>query len=392
MNGRCETDPLDQAVDVCDSCFGEFCHACLVRPKGRRHPVCTDCALIASGVRTGAQPERRGSKRSVKKRREALKENATSETKVFEYFDTEPSADTAATSESDGQTKPESTDPAEKLDPATESGIETASEPMEPMGDAASSTETSITSAEGAEEAAGLPGDLPGPPAGTAPAGAEEPTTPAVARLNEIRQSTEQDQRGSQATTETETGSGAGPGPGAVPETANGKAGLVETPVAKSTEICETDPVRGSEGQKPARKPRPPVATPRRRQADQAEGDQTRAPQQATAPMIGEVRVTGDRRRAEDVEPEPPPSADPVAAEVGDAAGSEGRNAVDRFDTDQPPGGSAAATDGDGGGTIARKADTDATGNWIPPILRGMAPDAREAKASLPQRRKPPED
>jgi hypothetical protein len=31
--------------------------------------------------------------------------------------------------------------------------------------------------------------------------------------------------------------------------------------------------------------------------------------------------------------------------------------------------------------------DTDASGNWIPPILRGLAPDARQAKVNLPRRR-----
>lgn len=87
MNGRCETDPLDRAVDVCDSCFGEFCDNCLLRPKGRRHPVCTECALIASGVRRPLEPRILGAKRTAKKRRAALKKQDGEETPVFEYFD-----------------------------------------------------------------------------------------------------------------------------------------------------------------------------------------------------------------------------------------------------------------------------------------------------------------
>ena len=87
MNGRCETDPLDRAIDVCDSCYGEFCDACLVRPKGRRHPVCTDCAIIASGVSRESQPDPRGSKRTAKKRRAALKAQPNAEEAVFTYFD-----------------------------------------------------------------------------------------------------------------------------------------------------------------------------------------------------------------------------------------------------------------------------------------------------------------
>ncbi|MFV0256877.1 MAG: hypothetical protein ACK5PP_00310, partial [Acidimicrobiales bacterium] len=34
------------------------------------------------------------------------------------------------------------------------------------------------------------------------------------------------------------------------------------------------------------------------------------------------------------------------------------------------------------------RADTDANGNWIPPILRGLSADADEAKTSLPHRRR----
>ena len=35
-----------------------------------------------------------------------------------------------------------------------------------------------------------------------------------------------------------------------------------------------------------------------------------------------------------------------------------------------------------------QRADIDANGNWIPPILRGMAADAKDAKANLPKRRR----
>ncbi len=86
MYGRCETDPFDQATDVCDSCYGEFCSACLVKTKGRKHPVCKECTIIASGVRPGAKPLLRGSKKSAAKRRKALKQ-APEESPSFEYFD-----------------------------------------------------------------------------------------------------------------------------------------------------------------------------------------------------------------------------------------------------------------------------------------------------------------
>ncbi len=86
MYGRCETDPFDQATDVCDSCYGEFCSACLVKTKGRKHPVCKECTIIASGVRPGAKPLLRGSKKSAGKRRKALQQ-APVESPSFEYFD-----------------------------------------------------------------------------------------------------------------------------------------------------------------------------------------------------------------------------------------------------------------------------------------------------------------
>ncbi len=87
MYGRCETDPFDQATDVCDSCFGEFCPACLVTTKTRQHPICKACALIASGVRPGNKPLLRGSRKSADQRRQALREAPTSPA-PFEYFDT----------------------------------------------------------------------------------------------------------------------------------------------------------------------------------------------------------------------------------------------------------------------------------------------------------------
>ena len=91
MYGRCETDPFDQATDVCDSCYGEFCAACMVRTKGRKHPICKECAIVASGVRPGAKPLLRGSKKTAAERRRAL-QDAPAAARTFEYFDDEPDA------------------------------------------------------------------------------------------------------------------------------------------------------------------------------------------------------------------------------------------------------------------------------------------------------------
>lgn len=91
MYGRCETDPFDQAIDVCDSCYGEFCASCLVTTKSRKHPICKECALIESGIRPGAKPLLRGSKRTAAERRRSLRDAPTTP-RNFSYFDDGESA------------------------------------------------------------------------------------------------------------------------------------------------------------------------------------------------------------------------------------------------------------------------------------------------------------
>jgi len=86
MNGRCETDPVDQAVNVCGMCYGDYCQACLLKMKGRRHPVCKDCARTSSGVSKNAKIEPKGSRGTAKKRREEYAD-AAHEKPEFVYFD-----------------------------------------------------------------------------------------------------------------------------------------------------------------------------------------------------------------------------------------------------------------------------------------------------------------
>ena len=94
MNGRCENDPFDQARNVCGLCYGEFCPTCLVDVKGRKHPLCRECAIAASGVRAGAKPVNRGPKRTAAARRKALQEAPAQEN--FQYFSTSADEDLAA--------------------------------------------------------------------------------------------------------------------------------------------------------------------------------------------------------------------------------------------------------------------------------------------------------
>lgn len=74
MNGRCETDPFDQAINVCGMCYGEFCQSCLVMVRGRKHPLCKECAIVSAGLRAGGKAAVRGSRKTANARRQALAE------------------------------------------------------------------------------------------------------------------------------------------------------------------------------------------------------------------------------------------------------------------------------------------------------------------------------
>lgn len=89
MNGRCDNDPLDVADDICDICGGEFCTACVIWPRGQsKPPVCKTCALKNSGLRGTTKTERKASRRDAKKRREELIETRHERTDgKFRFFD-----------------------------------------------------------------------------------------------------------------------------------------------------------------------------------------------------------------------------------------------------------------------------------------------------------------
>ncbi len=91
MNGRCDIDPLDVVEDVCDLCGGEFCGACLLWPRGRKKaPVCRDCAIRASGIRGSTKIDRRTGRRELRKRREELHQTKDQRSAGgFKFFDEE---------------------------------------------------------------------------------------------------------------------------------------------------------------------------------------------------------------------------------------------------------------------------------------------------------------
>ncbi len=88
MNGRCTTDPLDHADDVCEFCAGEFCSNCLITTRGGKSVVCRTCARANSGVKAshGARP--RASKSEIKQARKELAASKTTRApKTFQFFD-----------------------------------------------------------------------------------------------------------------------------------------------------------------------------------------------------------------------------------------------------------------------------------------------------------------
>ena len=114
--------------------------------------------------------------------------------------------------------------------------------------------------------------------------------------------------------------------------------------------------------------------------------------------MIGEARNVAGRRT--DDTPTETANAEPVVhvEQSGDVVSDlpDGAlNAVDVFDADHQRA-AEPETEPDRAGppelaqideaTDFDRADVDSQGNWIPPVLRGIAPDAAEAKADLPQR------
>jgi hypothetical protein len=117
MHGRCDTDPLDFATDVCDDCGGEQCGAHLVHPHGpSRPPLCRSCAIAISGVRTGAAPGRKRTRSQIKRRRAELRQQRTDQpvTLGFEPFELRPEpadADDADREQAAGEE-------AEPLDPS----------------------------------------------------------------------------------------------------------------------------------------------------------------------------------------------------------------------------------------------------------------------------------
>lgn len=75
----CNRHPFILSENLCGRCGREFCRECLVSPRGQKLPLCVDCAVARSGVRTGkdAGLSKRDIRALVRARRAELAEQAT---------------------------------------------------------------------------------------------------------------------------------------------------------------------------------------------------------------------------------------------------------------------------------------------------------------------------
>ena len=57
LTGLCREHSFETAAALCQRCGLEYCDRCVVYPFGPKKPLCKDCALVTSGVRsqTGRQ-------------------------------------------------------------------------------------------------------------------------------------------------------------------------------------------------------------------------------------------------------------------------------------------------------------------------------------------------
>lgn len=447
MNGRCETDPLDRAINVCDSCYGEFCASCLVSPKGRRHPICTECAIAASGVRGRADVTLRGPKKSAKKRREELAnvEPDPMDEEVFTFFDVDRDLDGRDTDgrDTDGSgvdqeqvhqskgakrkiKKRKATEKVEASQPESQPDGGQAKKPR--ADEQRDETVDAVVDPEAEPLQAELPQSADRDQRTPIDQGLDlalgdgAPSTPAVERLARIKEEAKRDlEPGADLhAAEPDASHEVTPDLPVAPPTAVSPAqeaqareapaeeAAPEVPAVVEPVVAVTPPseIPPSERSAPGA---PGAKSPERQQSDEAAAkaaarrqrrtssaaraalpDRRKNPteeapaKQLTAPMIGEVRTLGGRRRTDNVEPEPMQiEGAPLDTESGNAM-IAALNAIDQFDSDQS---GSEQGGGDESGT-PRKADTDSNGNWVPPVLRGMATDARDAGADLPKRRR----
>ena len=441
--------------------------------KGRRHPVCTRCARVLSGIRPGYSIERKGPKNSAKKRRDALLLATAEEENTFAYFEPESAA---AVEEGDAprsrlhrlgrrssrikgeDSRSEAADDAANA-PLPRKRVR-AEQPMPAVDQLAQLREEQAASADHADappivvlptteaQAEQGPTNSQGeaPPSVVEPVASETPLTTSIPDLTEETTHPEaeaagpiadpdsgQKLMGRTSKPEASTPKAAEPA-SAEPEIAATADSTITEPETAEPEIAaiadlEPEPAIGepestepeiadpasaaaaASGPDESRVPdtamavdepaaeHPDVApgipaNPKRTYPERRKGEQLKKQlgKPKTAPMIGEIQTIGGRRSTDAIQAETV-----IAAEQSPAVtGGPESGGVDSFDAHQAgltPVATIIADDQSEEESEKEsenekvKHDVDAKGNWVPPILRGMAVDARKAAADLPKRR-----
>lgn len=392
MNGRCEKDALDRAEDICELCGNQFCASCLLYPRGRRKPpTCKGCALANSGLRGTGAVDRAISRReykNLKKELLAQLDGVEQTDPEFTFFDLNDPTEFHKPTELDRR-------PTEPDEPAPLDILATADvpPPVDPPPPTATNdnqlpppppsppVEPEIVESHGALDGTSPvdtsinPLAVGGPVTPPPPAPPVDQVSEASASAAELLARLKADQPIQSQFTPTQRTADADPFaieslvagdslPAAEPLTAEDFDDMVATrPVGNPF-----DPSPSPEPAMPAA-PAPPAFVPPTPKRETAEAPVPRPKIDPWTPPTPPPRGSNlDAIAAhEQAAPEPAP---PAPGSVPDALRPPS-NQPDPFE----------------GTREQQTADTDDTGQWIPPVLRGMAPVDERAADPLPKRR-----
>ncbi len=415
MNGRCTADPLDHADDICEYCGDEFCRSCLITTRNGKGPkVCRGCAISNSGISGARSSKSRVSKSHIERAREALEEaKSTRQAKTFQFFDegiddldgsvevptsaatTEPSSD-----ESDHRQRRRfgrrRSDSLESTVDEAASKADVGGEELEPPAGAVPSPPRSATPATALIESGQLAHMSPDDPNGADPneAGEEQQFSPEV-DASETGTEAEEEIDDSVltktptpplvagtsladrlATTPTE------PMPAPTPRS--------ESPVAAHQ--FAADPFAATETEQPTADtdaatpvvrydlefPHPAAGNPHATRFEWRSSETTTDHEaDPFDSFVTETENPTSETSAAALAPERSLVAEPAMHD----ASTQHSSAVERA-----PHPSRLSTDPTASPEAA-SVDIDGNGNWIPPVLRGMAPIAERTDAPLPKRR-----
>ncbi len=385
MNGRCEKDALDRAEDICELCGNQFCASCLLYPRGQKNPpTCKGCALANSGLRGTGSAGRPISRREYKKRKKDLLEHlegAEDEEPALTYFDLNDPTEFDQSTELDRRVEaieePEAIDilapedvpppvaPPPVAPPPPTGAADRAVPPPPPGPEAAeekalnglSPVDTSVNPL-----AVGAP-SAPSPPPPPAPAPAPpavEPVSEATASAAELLARLKADQ----------------------------PIQSQFTPPQRSvdTDPFATDPLSSPEPLSPAA-PVEAATIDQAVAAAQPVGNPFAPPPSVDAAHKVPTSPPAAQPKPK-IEPWTPPAPPPRGSNLDGMAAPEVPSPVADTVPEAllPPVPSEETPQADDQDE-RRKADTDDTGQWIPPSLRGMAPAEERAADPLPKRR-----